>query len=58
MPDWLTRLGRDERGATAAEYALLVGLIATVIVASVATLGRAVSGFFTQFNSRFSQFSG
>lgn len=31
-----------DRGATAVEYALLVGLIAVVIFASVATLGTRV----------------
>ncbi len=54
MPEWLAPLGRDERGATAAEYAILIGLIATVIVASVATLGQAVSGLFTRFNAQLS----
>lgn len=34
------------RGATAVEYALLVSLIAVVIVAAVALLGRAVLGLF------------
>lgn len=32
----------DERGATAVEYALLVGFIAVVIFAAVATLGTNV----------------
>lgn len=34
---------RDDRGATSTEYALLVGLIALVIFAAVATFGIAVS---------------
>ena len=33
-------------GATAVEYALMVGLIATVIVGSVAAFGLAVSALF------------
>lgn len=37
---------RDERGATAVEYALMVGLIAIVIVAGVSTFGFAVSDLF------------
>jgi Flp pilus assembly pilin Flp len=37
---------RPERGATAVEYALMVGLIAAVIVAAVAALGTAVLGLF------------
>ena len=39
--------GRCDQGATAVEYALLVGLIAVVIVAAVTTLGIAVNGLFT-----------
>jgi pilus assembly protein Flp/PilA len=42
-----TRLKRqDEEGATAVEYALMVGLIAIVIVAAVATFGVAVTDLF------------
>ena len=37
---------RDERGATAVEYGLMVGLIAVVIIAVVTTLGKNVSGLF------------
>jgi Flp pilus assembly pilin Flp len=37
----------DERGATATEYALMVGLIALVIFAAVGTFGIAVSDLFT-----------
>jgi len=33
-----SRLSRDEEGATAVEYGLIVGLIAVVIVAAVALL--------------------
>lgn len=36
-----------ERGATAVEYALMVGLIAAVIVAAVGLLGGTVSDIFT-----------
>lgn len=36
----------DERGASAVEYALLVGFIAAVIVLSVATFGASVSDLF------------
>ncbi len=34
-----TRLRRDEKGATAVEYGLMVGLIAVVIIAAVVQLG-------------------
>lgn len=38
---------RDERGATAVEYGLMVALIAAVIVTVVATLGGQVNAAFT-----------
>lgn len=38
---------RDERGATAVEYGMLVALIAAVIVGIVATLGNQVNTAFT-----------
>ena len=37
---------RDERGATATEYALLVGLIALAIVIGVGAFGTALNDFF------------
>lgn len=37
---------RDEKGATAVEYGLLVGLIAAVIIALVLTLGTKIQGLF------------
>jgi pilus assembly protein Flp/PilA len=40
------RLGRDERGATAVEYGLIVALIAAVIVITVGLLGTAVDNAF------------
>jgi pilus assembly protein Flp/PilA len=39
-----TPLRRDDRGATAVEYGLIVALIAVVIVASVTAVGLAISG--------------
>ena len=38
---------RDEKGATAVEYGLMVALIAAVIVTVVATLGTQVNAAFT-----------
>jgi pilus assembly protein Flp/PilA len=38
---------REEKGATAVEYGLMVGLIAAVIVGLVATLGTELAGMFT-----------
>ena len=37
---------RDDRGATAVEYGLMVGLIAAVIVVGVTAFGIAVSALF------------
>ena len=37
---------RDERGATAVEYGLMVGLIAIVIIGGVSAFGLAVSDLF------------
>jgi pilus assembly protein Flp/PilA len=39
-------LRRDDRGATAVEYGLLVALIAAIIVGIVATLGTQISAAF------------
>ena len=38
----------DERGVTAVEYALIVGLIAIVIIGAVTLLGDAVSDLFAR----------
>jgi pilus assembly protein Flp/PilA len=41
------RLVKDEAGATAVEYGLLVALIAGVIIAAVTTLGTDLNTTFT-----------
>ena len=41
------RLKRDEKGATAVEYGLMVGLIAVVIIAAVMLLGTQLNELFT-----------
>lgn len=46
-----TRIRRDEDGATAVEYGLMVALIAAVIVVIVALLGDNVADAFTDVNS-------
>ena len=46
------RLLADDCGATAIEYALLAGLIATVIIVAVASLGRTLDGMFGETNTR------
>lgn len=40
----------DQRGATAAEYALLITLIAVAIAAAVTVFENKISDFFTSFN--------
>jgi pilus assembly protein Flp/PilA len=45
VQNWFARL-RDERGAAAVEYGLMVGLIAAVIVLTVTSLGTKVNGLF------------
>jgi pilus assembly protein Flp/PilA len=41
------RLKREEKGATAVEYGLMVGLIAVVIIAAVVALGGRLDELFT-----------
>jgi pilus assembly protein Flp/PilA len=42
---------RDEQGATAVEYGLIVGLIAVVIIGAVALLGTGLSDWFDDINT-------
>ena len=44
----VSRLRRDEKGASLVEYGLLVGLIAVVCIAAVSLLGGTMSGYFGQ----------
>ena len=39
---------RDERGATAVEYGLMVALIAVAIIGTVTALGGGLNSLFTQ----------
>ena len=39
---------RDERGATAVEYGLMVALIAVVIIIAVSALGTNLTGIFNK----------
>jgi pilus assembly protein Flp/PilA len=48
----LEAMMKNERGATAVEYGLLVALIAAVIVAIVATLGGQIRDAFTSISSQ------
>lgn len=44
-------LTREDRGATAVEYGLLVGLIAAVIIAVVVLLGQQLNKAFTEVHT-------
>jgi len=41
----------SEKGATAVEYGIMVGLIAVVIIVAVSTLGGTLDGFFDSINT-------
>ena len=45
------RLRREDSGATAVEYGLLVGLIAVVIIGAVTLLGTKLNGLFGDVNT-------
>ena len=47
------RLGRDDRGATAVEYGLIVALIAAASAGILLTLGNTISTWFTRINGAF-----
>lgn len=46
------RLRREEAGATAVEYGLIVGLIAIVIIAGITILGTNLNGMFTSISNK------
>jgi pilus assembly protein Flp/PilA len=48
MSKFVTRFMKDESGATAIEYGLIVALIAVVIITAVTAVGTSLS---TQFNT-------
>ena len=47
----IKNLWRDEEGASAVEYGLLVALIAAVIILAVQGLGGTMNNVFTNVNS-------
>jgi len=47
MSKFFTRFIKDESGATAIEYGLIVALIAVVIITAVTTLGENLNDSFT-----------
>ena len=46
-----SRFLRDERGATAIEYAIIASGVAVVIAAAVTSLGTSVNGLFTSVST-------
>ena len=46
------RLKREEKGATAVEYGLMVGLIAVVIIGAVVILGGKLNDLFTLIGNK------
>ena len=46
LTDVAKRFGRDEKGASLAEYGLLLALIAVVCIAAVSLLGTTITGMF------------
>lgn len=55
---FLTRCACDERGATAVEYALMVGFIAIAIVLTVTSLGLTVADGYTPLIALFNRIVG
>lgn len=51
MTKFMTRFAKDESGATAIEYGLIVALIAVVIITAVSTLGGKLNTAFADINA-------
>ena len=52
MSKFVTRFIKDESGATAIEYGLIVALIAVVIITAVTTLGTKLNAAFTSVGNK------
>lgn len=52
MRSSIKRFQRDERGATATEYALLIVFIALVIAVGAQTLGQGINSLFSQIGTQ------
>ncbi len=51
MSGFVSRFMRDERGATAIEYGLIVALISVVIITAVTSVGTNLRSKFNSINS-------
>ena len=54
MFDLVKNLCRDDRGATATEYALLIVFVALAIAVGANTLGTGLSGLFSKIGAQLS----
>ena len=54
MKNWLGRIVRDERGATAIEYGLIVSLIIIAMVGALNTLGDSTTGMWNDVSNEVS----
>jgi pilus assembly protein Flp/PilA len=54
MSDVIKYFRRDERGATATEYALLIVFVALAVAAGASTLGTGISNLFSQIGAQLS----
>ena len=52
MPSLIKRFQRDERGATATEYALLIVFVALAIAVGAQTLGQGINSLFSQIGTQ------
>jgi pilus assembly protein Flp/PilA len=51
MSKFVARFAKDESGATAIEYGLIIALIAVVIITAVGTIGTKINNAFTKVNT-------
>ena len=58
MVEFLKNLKRDDRGATAIEYGLIVALIFVAIMGSVSTFGQEAIGIWTKISTKVSSVGG
>ncbi|MBU9697521.1 Flp family type IVb pilin [Rhodobacteraceae bacterium HSP-20] len=48
----VARFGRDENGATAIEYGIIVGILAVIIIAAFTTLGGVIETTFDDVKTK------
>lgn len=54
MSDLIKHFRRDERGATATEYALLIVFVALAVAVGAPTLGQGISNLFSKIGTQLS----